>query len=504
MPGVGVKEPFLTYDDPFAAILYINSSLMRIKHFFGVILCFPFFLSAQPELTLSDVIGLAQRQSVAAKVAENIRENNDYHWQVFRAGLRPQLGIEAGLPMYSRDFLEVRQPDGGIRFLPRTQNNARMGLSLTQVLPGTGGRVSLRADMTRFDDFDQGRVFYSGTPLSLAIEQPLFAFNPYKWSRQIEPLKMEEAGKSYKFQMEAIALQAVQLFFDVIEARESARIAGLNLGNNRLIHDIEKQRIILGTTTREKLLQVELQVLHASQDLLEANADLQGALLQLQVFLGIQHSDSYALTVPEVVPEQSVDTSLAIRMAREHRAEFVAFERRKLEAARDIEEAQRSRLEVDLQVTLGFNGAGERMDGVFSPLKDRQRLGLALFLPVMDWGRTRAREGLAAANARVVAYSIVQEESSLNLQIANQVKGLEILRSNIGFARAGNAIGGERYRLALEQYHAGKLTLTDLNIALAEKDIAQKAYFSTLRRYWEAHYRLRQMTLYDFWAGQGI
>lgn len=477
---------------------------MHVKYFFGAILYFPFSLIAQPELTLTDVIGLAQRQSVAAKVAENIRENNDYQWQAFRAALRPQLGIEAGLPMYSRDFLEVRQPDGGMLFLPRAQNNAQIGLAITQALIGTGGRLSLRADMTRFDDFDRGRVFYSGTPLSLAIEQPLFASNPYKWSRQIEPLKLEEAGKFYKFQMEAIALEAVQLFFDVVEAREAVHIAGLNLENNRLIHDIEKQRIVLGATTREKLLQVELQGLHASQELLEAKADLQGALLQLQVFLGGQYGEGFTLAVPEAVPEQVVDTALAIRMAREHRAEFIAFERRKLEAARDIEAAQRSRLQVNLQVTLGFNGAGERLHEVFTPLKDRQRLGLALFLPVMDWGRARAREGLAAANAQVVAYSIVQEESTLNLEIVNQVKGLEILRSNIGFARAGNAIGAERYRLALEQYHAGKLTLTDLNIALAERDIARKAYFSALRRYWEAHYRLRQMTLYDFWAGQGI
>ncbi|MEY4135595.1 MAG: hypothetical protein RL386_1945, partial [Bacteroidota bacterium] len=52
---------------------------MRIKYFFGAILYFPFSLIAQPELTLADVVGLAQRQSVAAKVAENIRENNYFH-----------------------------------------------------------------------------------------------------------------------------------------------------------------------------------------------------------------------------------------------------------------------------------------------------------------------------------------------------------------------------------------------------------------------------------------
>ena len=478
---------------------------MKLKFPFLILLGLSYYgAMAQTLLSLSDAVELAQQQSVEAKLAGNLRENKFYAWQTFRATLRPQLALQAGLPSYRRDFLEVRQPDGGIRFLPRTQNNSRIGLSLEQVITGTGGRLSVHADLTRFDDFDRKVISYSATPLGLSLQQPILGFNPYRWAQRIEPLKLEEAGKAYKFQMEEIALQAVQLFFDVIDARDAAGTAAVNLENSRLIKTIEEHRITLGTTTREKLLQIELQVLRAAQGLQEAQADLQNAMLRLQAFLGIQGREGFSPVLPETIPAGGIDSVLAIEMARENRAEFIAFERRKLESERAIEEAQRSRFRADLEVVLGFNGAGERFPMVFSPLKDQQRISLNLFVPIMDWGRARAQEGVATANARVVAYSIEQEEISLRLQIIGQVKRLEILGSNIGYARSGNRIGEERYQLALEQYHLGKLSVGDLNIAIAEKDIAHRAYLIALRRYWEAYYQMRQMTLYDFQSGHKI
>ena len=51
---------------------------------------------------------------------------------------------------------------------------------------------------------------------------------------------------------------------------------------------------------------------------------------------------------------------------------------------------------------------------------------------------------------------------------------------------------------ALESYKVGRISLTDLNIALAEKDQARRAYIGALRACWVAHYRLRALTLYDF------
>ncbi|AEE50703.1 TolC family protein [Haliscomenobacter hydrossis] len=457
---------------------------------------------AQTDLSLSDAILTAKEKSIAAKLAENIRENKRFIYQTFLADLKPQLSLNASLPTYSRDFLDVRQPDGGVRFISRSQNTAQLGLSLFQDIPLTGGQLSVYSDLTRFDDFEQNFSAYNGSPLSIRYNQPLFAFNPYKWSRTIEKLKLEESRKDYKFQMEDLALQVVALYFNVIDAQEEVKIAQTNLNNNQLIKSIEEKRINLGTTTQEKLLQIEIQVLRAQQALKSAGAAMKTALLNLNILLGTQDQQQFRMMPPTQISfATAVDEAIAQQQALENRPEFLTYQRRKLEADRDLDEARKSRNQASVQAVLGFNGAGERLGDVVNPIKNQQKLNLGINVPIVDWGRNKNRVGIAEANQKVVAYTIEQEENNLRREIINLCGNLQLLEENILLAQKTDNIGIQRYQLALEQYQLGKLSITDLNLALGEKDQAKRTYLNALRQFWEAYFQLRKLTLFDFQSG---
>lgn len=470
--------------------------------FLALLFFLPSCLWAQNELSLEEAIRTAKAKSIAAKLAENIRENKFFVYQSFAADFKPQLSLNATLPGYSRDFLEVRQPDGSIRFISRTQNNAQLGLSLFQKIPLTGGQLSVYSDLTRFDDFEQSFSAYTGSPLSIRYDQPLFAFNPYKWSRGIEKLKLEEAQKDYKFQMEDLALQVVTFFFNVIDAQEEVKIAQTNLNNNQLIKSIEEKRINLGTTSQEKLLQIEIQVLRAQQASKAANATLKTALLNLNILLGTQEQQSWKLLAPtQVLLGTVISEDIALHQALENRPEYITYQRRTLEANRDMEEAKKSRNQVSLQAVLGFNGAGEQLSDVVNPIKDQQRLSVGINVPILDWGRSKNRVGIAEANQKVVEYTIEQEKNNLHREIVNLCSNLQLLEDNILLAQKTDEIGLQRYQLALEQYQLGKLSITDLNLALSEKDEAKRTYLSALRQFWEAYFQLRKLTLFDFQTG---
>lgn len=461
-------------------------------------------LFSQRQLSLTEAIGLAQSQSIEAKLLENIRANRFFAFQTFLANYRPQLSFNASLPTYSRSFLEVRQPDGEIRFIAVQQNNSNLGFSLTQNILLTGGRISLNTDFTRFDDFSENIRAYNATPLNLRLDQPLFGFNPFKWEGRIEPLKLQESQKDYKFRMEDLALQTIRLFFNVVDSQQDLRIAEVNLQNNTLIKDIEEKRILLGTTSREKLLQIELQILRASQAQKTAAAALRSAWLNLRIQLGLQEEESLELVVPTTLPAQTLDEASAFREARENRPEYIAFERRRLEAERDRLEARASRNQVNLTASLGFNGAGPQLNDAFTPLLNQQRLSIGLNVPLVDWGRNKAQRGITDANQKVVEYTIAQEELNLRKEIAAIITNLDLLRASITIAERTQAIGAERYQLALEQYQLGKISVTELNVALVEKDEAQRTYYAALRAFWEAYYSLRKLTLYDLANGGKI
>jgi hypothetical protein len=47
----------------------------------------------------------------------------------------------------------------------------------------------------------------------------------------------------------------------------------------------------------------------------------------------------------------------------------------------------------------------------------------------------------------------------------------------------------------------GKIDITNLNIALTEKDNAKRSYLEALRTYWSSYFNLRRLTLFDFATG---
>ena len=52
--------------------------------------------------------------------------------------------------------------------------------------------------------------------------------------------------------------------------------------------------------------------------------------------------------------------------------------------------------------------------------------------------------------------------------------------------------------LLKNRYLIGKISITDLNLALQDKDVAKKKYIQSLRDFWVAYFRIRKLTIFDF------
>ncbi len=79
-----------------------------------------------------------------------------------------------------------------------------------------------------------------------------------------------------------------------------------------------------------------------------------------------------------------------------------------------------------------------------------------------------------------------------------------MLREQLALVREADQIAQERYQIAKDRFVLGDLSITDLNLAIQEKDRAKRDYVTALRLFWDAHYTLRTLTLYDFEKHQKI
>jgi outer membrane protein TolC len=339
---------------------------------------------------------------------------------------------------------------------------------------------------------------WGGTIMNISLNQPLFAFNSLQWDRRTEPLRYEESKRSYVEEMEFISSGAVTRVFDLLDAQINLQIAQFNLANNDTIYKIEQGRYNIGTTPRDKLLQAELQLLRSRQDVTQARISLQTSRLQMRSYLGIRAGEEFELVLPEEIPQLYLSVEEALDLARKNRADYVAFERRKIEADREVAQARGQRFQTSLNATFGLNNNGFAVDDIYQNPTQQQTFALSLNVPVMDWGRNRARMQTALANKKLNDYVIAQDEVNFEQEIITMVSQFEVLLSQIEITKKSDEVAQERYLVSQNRYLVGKIDITNLNIALTEKDAAKRSYLSALRAFWIAYYGLRRLTLYDF------
>ncbi|MFZ6014434.1 MAG: TolC family protein, partial [Bacteroidota bacterium] len=321
--------------------------------------------------------------------------------------------------------------------------------------------------------------------------------------RKIQPLLYEESRRDYVEQMEFISREATNRFFNVLQQQINLQIAKFNLANNDTIYKIEQGRYNIGTTSQDKLLQVELQLLRSRQDVARANLELETARLQLRSYIGLNDTDQFPeLILPENIPEFDITVTEALEHAKRNRAAFISFERRRMEADRDLAQAKGNRFQTSVTAAYGLNNNGLVMNDVYLSPTEQQEVNLTFSIPVLDWGRNKSMMKRAIANKKLTDFTIAQEEVNFEQSIITQVRQFEMLRLQIEITKKADAVASERYNVAQNRYLIGKIDITNLNIALTEKDDAKRSYIEALKAFWIAYYDLRRLTLYDFSAHQ--
>lgn len=453
---------------------------------------------AQQTYSLEDIIQLAKNQSPFAKQAETRKENRYWQYRYFRTNYNPQLRLNGNFPDYNKDFFPNRLPDGTIKYLQREQTNATLNLGLEQPIFFTGGTLSVNTGLNRYDDYFYDIKQFSGTIVNVRLDQPILGYNGLRWDRKTEPLRYEESKRSFVEEMESISQEASNRFFTVLDAQINLQLAEYNLANNDTIYKIEQGRYNIGTTTKDKLLQAELQLLQSRQQVTAARINLQNSKLNMRSYIGLKEFDEFKLVLPEMIPGLVMSAEKALEYARQNRADYIAFERRKIEADREVAQARGQRYQINLVASYGLNNSGEQMSALYDDPLSQQRINLGFNFPVLDWGRNRARVRTATANQKLNEYVIAQDEVIFEQEILTQVSQFEVLLSQIEITKKSDEIAQERYIVSQNRYLIGKIDITNLNLALKDKDEAKRAYVAALRAFWTAYYELRRLTLYDF------
>ncbi|WP_229755249.1 TolC family protein [Hymenobacter cavernae] len=456
-------------------------------------------VAPQSTLTLPQVIDLALQQSSVAKQAVTNRETSYWQYRSFRADYKPQLALEGTLPNYSRTITPVTQPDGTTDFRYIRINNSYLASTVTQGIGLTGGKISIGSNLQRFDNFEGNQRLYNSNPVAIGISQPIAGFNSLSWNKRIEPLRYEESQRQYVEDRETIARRVTEYYFDVLLQQVNANVARQNLHASEEMLRMGREKHRLGRLSENDLLLLELNLLNAQQAEVQARVDAQNAAVDLKGYTGLTIEPAATLDVPAAAPRLDVVPEAALAQARQYRREALMYQRRLLEAERNVAQAKGTTgFQASLTASFGLTSSGNQFRSSYINPNDQQQVRLGFTMPIVDWGKTRAVVKTAELSRQQVQHTVEQEQMTFEQSVLSQAAQLGSLSQQLALTGRADSLSQRRYDIARATYQVGRISLTDLNIAQSEKDRAKRAYIAALRACWVGYYQLRTLTLYDF------
>ena len=472
----------------------------------GVLLLAAGLRAAAQPMTLDEVIGTARTRSVPAVKARAAFVSDYWAWRAYQASRLPSVRIEGDLGRFERSLRLLPTPGTGeYVYTPVYNLSNTLGLAVRQNITFTGGTLQLSSDLSRMDQFATGEKAWYSQPVLVVYQQPLFAYNQFKWDKLISPKEYEKAKRVYLESMEDVTLGAVERYFGVMAAQKRYDVSCTNYENTSRMLGIARERLALGSVTRDEYLQLELRRLSDSLAISENDVLLREARMQLNSLLGLDETRAVEPVLEEDLPPVLMDFDLVFEKASGNSSFKLSNEIDILNAESAIAQAKASRgITMQLSASFGLFGESGEFSGAYAGLRNQEIVGLSFSVPILDWGQGRGRVKKAEAAADVVKAQVEQAENDKRISLYTAVGQFNNQRQLCDVSRRAASIAQERYELVMDKFRNGKATVTDLNTARSESDSAIQKYVEDISRYWTYYYTLRKLTLYDFQAGTDL
>lgn len=452
------------------------------------------------QLTLQEAIRLAQLQSLSSFKSKNMYLASYWDFRSYKASQLPGLSLTSTPIDYSRSVNQYYDANSDqIRFVSTETLFSDVGVSLNQNLVLTGGELSVNSDLRRLENVGSSTDFTS-IPFSIRLSQPLYGYNSFRWASKLKPLEYEQAKKTYLADMEALAQNTVNYFFNTIGAHIDLKIAETNLANADTLFNIGKGRFNIGTVTQDELLDLELSFLNAKLEKTKAQVNLKQAQNLLNSFLGFDKDVVIDPLIPNEIPQLKINADEALELAKENNPDILAMEVELISAKQSVAQAKgTSGLSANLNANMGKNKTASEFSEVYNgPFQDDRGLSVSLSAPILDWGTRRGQIQMAKSNQQVTEAGVKQSMIDFEQNVMMQVLQFNMQEEQVKISAKADTVAQMGYKVTKQRFMIDKVDVIKLNAARTSLDQAKRAYLSALSNFWVGYYTIREITLYDF------
>ena len=383
--------------------------------------------------------------------------------------------------------------------------NSSGNLSIRQNLDWTGGTFFIDSDLKYTKNIESDYSQFSSVPIRIGYSQNLFGFNSFKWEKKIEPLKYEKAKQRLLYNLENIAEQSTQYFFNLALAQSLYDIAQENVLSGDTLARIGQDRYKIFAISHADLLTLELDRVNAQNSLQNAEIALNRAMFGFVSFLNLDKKTVVTLDLPDRPQQVDIDPEWALQQAKANNPDFLTYKQQVLEAEREVDRTQKSaNFDASVYASIGFNRVATDFSGAYKSPLEQDIVSIGLKIPLVDWGVRKGRVNMAKNNLNVTKISVQQNELSLEEDVLMTVNDFNVQQGLIYSAEEALRLANMAYESTKQRFIIGRADINSLTLSLNRQKDAQNNYISALRNYWMSYYKIRKLTLYDFEKGESL
>lgn len=452
-------------------------------------------------LDLDRTISLSTDSSLSAQKYQSVYDVSRYEYLSWQASRKPQISLQSTPVMYERYMTQryVSTEDVDVYRQQRTFYS-QAGISATQTMENWGGYFYGSTQLGFLRTFgDQNQTQFMTVPVAVGYKQDLLFYNPLKWAKKIEPLKLARAEKELVYGIETTSEEAVARFFTLALAQDQQRMAEEYLASCDTIYAIAERRYKIASIPKAELSMLELQKTNARTSLTNARIARNRAAKELATYLGMDRATDIELIIPSVIGSMHIDATEAIALARENNPTYLAKRQTTAEARREAERAKvEKNFSVSLDASVGLNQVADNFSEAYRNLLSQDKATITLSIPLKDWGK-RKNAYLAARSTVDVAERAEQESArDIELEVALTVADFNERQSIVETLRQALTIAEDTYAQTLQRFIRAQANAYDLSLAQSHWQTARQNQIASLQNYWLSYFHLRRLTLYDY------
>ena len=446
-------------------------------------------------LDLERTVELATDSSLTADRYRSVFQEARYAWLSWMASRKLQLELSA-TPLQFEQVMTQRYVSDTDNDEYRQQKRllSSANLQAQQVMEPWGGSFYASTGLAflgNYGDYNQHQ--YAVTPVRVGYRQELLGFNPYRWNRQTEPMRL------------TVAQQHVKRFFLLAVTQEQLKMAQEQIQSCDTILAIGNRRFRIASISKAELDILTLQRSLAATALKSAQLSHQQAVRSLAVWLGMDEHTHIQLVIPTVLPHLNVAASDAIAHASRNNPNYLSMQLKELEARRDAEQLKRKKgLNASIDASIGLNQVAENFGHAFqSPLVQNQVM-VSLTVPIVDHGKKRNAWLAAQSKAETAAHQREEQRRDTELDVMQTVSEVDQRQSMVADAQRSLQIAEDAYTAMLQRFIRGQANVNDLSLAQQYWQTARVDQVKALQDFWNSYFHLRLLTLYDYLKGEPI